>query len=94
MWKIIVGVVFLGIAIYLAYPHVGAEDRVRRACAQIQPGMSIESLRAFAEKYGMRRPTREEGVDFLVERRTFGRHGCQVTLSAGRVTQATYNSAD
>lgn len=90
----ILGGIVLSSAVYSAYIFLSAESRVRTVCAQIKPGTSLASLRAFAEQHGMRKPTRDNGVDFVVERKSFGRFGCMVTMEGGVVRKAEYTFAD
>ena len=90
---------FAGVAVvagvgYFAYIFVSAEDRVRGLCAQLQPGMTLPALRAFAEQHGMRKPNKETGLDFLVETKTFGRFGCMVKMDSGVVRTVAYNFGD
>jgi hypothetical protein len=92
--NVIVGGVILGAIAYFSYIFLSAENRVREACAEVKPGMTLAGLRAFAELHGMRKPTRDTGIDFLVETKTFGRFGCKVTLESGVVWKAEYNFAD
>lgn len=89
-----VGVALIGSIGYCAYGYVSAEQRVRGLCAQIKPGMSISELRGFESEHGLRAPAQDSGMAFLVERRTFGRFGCQVTLERGVVRASEYNFAD
>jgi hypothetical protein len=90
----ILGGIVLSGAAYSAYIFLSAESRVRSACAQIKPGTSVASLRTFAEQRGMRKPTRENGVDFVVETKSFGRFGCMVTMESGVVRKVKYGFAD
>lgn len=89
-----VGLALIGSIGYCAYGYGSAETRVRHACAEIKPGMSVSELRSFAAEHGLRPPTRDSGVSFLVEGRTFGRFGCKVTLEGGVVHASEYNFAD
>ena len=92
--NVVAGGVILGGIAYIAYIFLSAENRVREACTEVKPGMTLAALRTFAEQHGMRKPTRDTGVDFLVETKTFGRFGCKVTLESGVVRKAEYNFAD
>lgn len=89
----VIGLALLGAVGYWSTLLLGAEARVRALCARIQPGTTLPALRDFADRHGLRRPTRENGVDLLVERATFGRHGCRVVMEAGRVREVAYDAA-
>ena len=93
MLKIIVGCAIVGGIGYWVYIYASAEGRVRELCGQIRPGMKVSELRGFAEQHGMRKPTKDSGVDFVVEKKTFGRFGCTVTLGGGVVQSARYGFA-
>jgi len=71
-----------------------AEQRVRALCAEISPGMSIDSLRSFAASHGMKYPSQRSGVNYLVESRTFGRYGCRVDTENGVVKRSAFSFAD
>jgi len=90
----VVGLAVIGSIGYCAYGYGSAEQRVRGLCAQIKPGMSISELGGFASEHGLRAPPQDSGIAFLVERRTFGRFGCQITLERGVVRESRYNFAD
>ncbi len=55
----VIGILILGSLAYCGYGYATAEQRVRALCAEISPGMSIES-RTFG-RYGCRVDT-ENGV--------------------------------
>ncbi len=92
--NVIVGGVILGGGAYFPYIFLSAENRVREVCAEIKPGMTLNALHAFAELHGLRQPTRDAGVNFLVETKTFGRFGCAVKLESGIVRNVEYTFAD
>jgi len=92
--NVIVGGLVLGGGAYFPYIFLSAENRVREVCAEIKPGMTIDALRSFAELHGLGQPSRDAGVNFLVEKKTFGRYGCAVTLESGIVRNAKYNFTD
>ena len=71
-----------------------AGTRVRALCAQITPGMGLESLQALARQHGLGPRLPREGLQYLVETRSFGRHGCRVLVKAGVVEESVYNVAD
>ena len=87
----------LGVLCWLAYGVWGfstAEERLRGVCQRLTPGMSIDALRGFAAQHGLNAPRNPSGISFIVERRTFGRYGCQLELANGRLVRAQYNFAD
>lgn len=92
--NISVGLALIGSVAYCVYGYGTAETRVQAVCAEIKPGMSIPELRRFAKEHGLSLPTLDSGVTFLVESRTFGRYGCEVTLESGAVRTSKYNFAD
>jgi len=81
----IAGVVLLAALAYVGYGWLGAGTRTTHLCEAITPGMSYGALNQFADSHGLRRASQRHGVATLVEHRSFGRAGCQVTLQAGRV---------
>jgi hypothetical protein len=81
--------------VYLFYGFSTAEGRVKAACSQIKPGISISQLSVFADEYGLSpRPRNEAGINYMVEKKSYGRHGCKVMLEAGVVKAVEYNFAD
>ena len=74
---------------WFAYGLATGKERVGAVCAQIVPGLPFERLRAFAHVHDLSPPRRESGTVFLVEKRSFGRHGCRVELVRGVVRRAT-----
>ena len=56
--------------------------------------MPASSLLAFAQEHGLREPKPESEVQFLAERRSFGRWSCRVEIKNGVVTKTELNSAD
>lgn len=92
--NLITGLFILGGILYCADLFVGAESRMRQACGEIAPGMSVATLRTFAKKHGMNAPRQESGVTFLAESMTFGRWSCRVVLEKGVVRNSEYNFAD
>jgi len=90
----VAGLALIGSIGYCAYGYGSAETRIRGLCAQFKQGMPISELRNFAMEHGLRPPTSDSGVSFLVEGRTFGRFGCKVTLEGGVVRTSEYHFAD
>lgn len=78
---------------YYVYGFASAESRLVARCAEIKPGTSIEALRKFALSHGLRAP-RGEGINDLVETKTFGRYGCRVTVENQVVKESRYDYAD
>jgi len=89
-----IALVLIGGALFYFYNFATAESRVRKLCSQIHLGMSIDDLRKFASSHGLGPVPRESGVSHIVERRTFGRYGCKVTVNAGLVEDAAFSFAD
>ena len=87
------GLLLLGGLGYYVYGFASAESRLMARCAEIRPGTSIEALQEFALAHGLRAP-RGDGVNYLVETKTFGRHGCRVTVENHAVTESRYDFAD
>jgi hypothetical protein len=89
----VAGLLLLGGLAYYAYAYATAESRVRALCVEIEPGLSLSELRSFSSEHGLGPQPHETGVSFLVERKTFGRYGCRVTIEAGVVSESKYNFA-
>jgi hypothetical protein len=90
-----VGILILGSLAYCGYGYATAEQRISALCAEISPGMSIDSLRSFAASHGMNYPIpHDSGVNYLVESRTFGRYGCRVDTENGVVKRSAFSTAD
>ncbi len=87
------GLLLLGGLGYYVYGFASAESRLTSRCAEIKPGISIEALREFALAHGLRAP-RGEGVNYLVETKTFGRYGCRVIVENQAVEESRYDFAD
>ncbi len=88
------GVLIVGSLTYFGYGFATAEQRVRALCAEINPGMSIESLRAFAASNELKYPSQDSGAHYLVKSRTFGRYGCRVDTEREVVKRAAFSFAD
>lgn len=94
MFKSVFGITLvLGIA-YFLYNYSTAEGRVRALCPQIKSGMSIAALREFANHHGLGPGRPHEGVNYLVEKKSYGRHGCRVVVASGVVQESTHTYAD
>lgn len=79
---------------YFIFGFATAEARVKKLCLEIHSGMKLAQLQAFGHKHGLRLPQRENGTEWMVEKRTYGRYGCRVELEAGEVKHAYYEFAD
>lgn len=90
----VIGILILGNLTYCGYGYATAERRVRALCAEISPGMSIESLRSFAGSHGLKSAPQQSGQNYLVEARTFGRYGCRVETEHGEVKRSTFSFED
>lgn len=79
---------------YCSYSFGGAEKRIRKTCSEIIPGMTVASLRSFADDHGLNPPHTNSGIVFLAETKSFGRWACKVELEKGMVKGSEYNFAD
>lgn len=79
---------------YCTNNFVTAESRVRALCDELQPGMTVAALREFASQHGLSSQIKDSGTSFMVETKTYGRYGCEITTESGIVKRAEYNSAD
>lgn len=87
-----VGLCFLGILAYVFYIFYSAEGRVTEICSAIHSGMSVPELNEFSASHGLGPAvTDSTGVKFIVEKKSFGRYGCKVTIENGHVSSAEYN---
>jgi hypothetical protein len=81
--------------ILMFYWFASAETRVQALCAEISAGMPVAELNRFASRNGLRPPVvTSGGTSFLVEAKTFGRHGCRVETADGMVRSVDYSFAD
>ena len=85
--------VLFGIS-YFYYALSTGEKRMTQVCAQIQPGMNLAQVKGLAEEHGLKAPSRDSGVTYLPETKTYGRFACKVVLDAGIVKSSEYNYAD
>lgn len=88
------GILLLGGLIWLIYPYFTAEKRIRQVCGLIKPGMSYDDIDRISRDHGMNLPSRNRPRTYIVETRTFGRHGCAIDMREGRATTVSYNYAD
>jgi hypothetical protein len=81
---------------YTVYSQVTGKERMTEVCKQIQPGMPVEQLAAFAKEHGLGpgKPHAGTKLTYLAELRSLGRHACRVELEAGIVKDVAYNYAD
>lgn len=79
---------------YFFYLSITAEPRVRLLCAQIPPGMALADLQSFAERHSLGPGKAHEDLNYLVETKSFGRHGCKVMVKNGLVQTSEYTYAD
>lgn len=71
-----------------------AERRVSGVCAAIAPGMPLDALRRLAKEKGLGLGAPAEGRNLLAEKKTLGRHGCDVFVEGGVVRSSSYFFAD
>jgi len=79
---------------YFSYALATGEQRVREVCEQIKPGVTLVQLKEFAEYHGLTAPSKDSGVTYLGESRTYGRFTCKLVLDAGIVQSSEYSRAD
>ena len=79
---------------YWIHGYATAEERMKATCAAITPGMSFAELQEFARRHGLLSPKRDNGLMYLAESRSFGRHACKVILEQGIVKYSEHNYAD
>ena len=92
--KLVLALILVGGLSYCSYGYMSAESRLRELCAEIRPGMSFRELQDFSVQHGLHPPTNKVGMNYLVEKRTFGRYGCAVRLEDSVVKESRYNFAD
>ncbi|RYF43847.1 MAG: hypothetical protein EOO25_01740 [Comamonadaceae bacterium] len=71
-----------------------AEKRVTAVCAAIKPGMPLPALVRLAKDKGVGLVSPAEGRNLLAEKKTMGRHGCDVWVEGGVVRSSAYFFAD
>lgn len=91
--RIIAGWFMLGAFAFWFCSFFTEESRVREICAQVQPGMTLSSLRDFAIQHSMRKPATENGTDFMLPRKTFRSYGCTIHMENGVVRAAEYSTS-
>ena len=79
---------------YYFYILITAEERVRKLCDQITPGMPLVELKVFAEDHGLLPPGDQSGVYPLVEEKSYGRWGCMVEVQENLVKSSEYHFLD
>ena len=79
---------------YCGYGFTTAGQRVAALCSEITPGLSFTELNQFAATHGLSQAMQDSGVHTLVERRSFGHYGCQVTLESGKVIHSELEFAN
>lgn len=94
MQKLAVSALLLAGFGYFFYLSSTAEQRVKSLCTQVQPGMTLIDLQSFTERHGLGPGKAHEDLNYLVETRSFGRHGCKVLVKNGLVQRSEYSYAD
>lgn len=82
---------------YCSYNFLSAGPRVQALCRQITPGMTLDTLRPFAQAHGLAPLPADPhytGLSTLVETRSYGRHGCALQWQDGRITAVRDHFAD
>jgi hypothetical protein len=88
------GLALLGGLAYCSYSYLTAESRVKRICAAIPSGSTLQSLTEFASSHGLNAPSGRSDIVIMAETRTFGRYGCKAHMKNGMVTLVEYDHAD
>lgn len=90
----VIALVVVG-ASYCTNNFINAEKRVKAVCEQIKPGLTVAQLQEFGLAHGLGGlPYPQPGVNFMVEKKSAGRYGCQVFLEAGLVKSVAYQFSD
>jgi len=93
-WGILAFLFVIVIIGYGFYAFGGAQARMKELCREITPGMQFSELKRLSLKRGVTAPTSTTGINYLVERKSFGRWGCVVIMDNGLVKSSEYNFAD
>lgn len=80
--------------IFVTYFNATGEDRMKSVCKQVTPGMTQAKLKSFVDEWKLSGNVPESGTAQFGEPKSYGRHTCRVTLTAGVVTVAEYHFAD
>jgi hypothetical protein len=88
---ILFGIPIVLTVIFVYYFMSTAEERMRSNCEHIRPGISIEQLALFAKEHNLTTPNKEATINFLEEKRNFGRHACKIVFDAGLVKSSEYS---
>lgn len=88
----ILGLAILGGLAYWFYGYYSAESRLTETCRAIHPGMNLVELESVALDRGIGPvPQKRDGIAYMAEMKTFGRYGCRLVISNGRVVRADYD---
>lgn len=85
-----IGILLLAYILYFFYCLATAEGRVKPLCEGIKPGMPFSDLAAISKEHGFSTPTNGPYPAVMVERKSYGRYGCMVTLDSGTVTKSEF----
>ncbi len=91
---LLIGAPIILTIIFFTYFNATGEDRMRSVCKQVTPGMTVAQLNVFIGEWKLAGTVPESGVALLGQPKSYGRHTCKVTVTAGAVTAAEYNFAD
>ncbi len=67
-----------------------AESRVREACAELTPGMSVEGIAKFADTHGMFPPDKYSNGYFIGDKATSNWYNCHLEIRDGVLRSAAY----
>ncbi len=79
---------------FVTYFSATGEKRMRAVCSQVQPGTTHAQLKQFAAENRLGVPAENTSHIMLEDARSYGRHACQVSLSAAVVQHAEYKLVD
>jgi hypothetical protein len=90
-WKIrIVGLLLLGGLSYVVYPFVVGGTQMQSFCEAIQVGELEEKVLARVDNRGYTRRELEKGRLLIIDSGAMGRFICDISISDGKIVEATY----
>lgn len=92
-WGLAVAIV-LGLIGHSMFGALSARERVTALCAKIHAGMPLAELGTFARDNGLGLSAPGEGLNYLPDKASMGRHLCSVRVKAGRVESSGYMFLD
>jgi hypothetical protein len=87
----VVGLAFLGGLGFCTYKYATVEDRVKAACAEIFPGMTLSQVRVVASSTGLTASNVADNVSYVVAPETLGADfECRLSWNQGVVESTRY----